>query len=297
MRIAIAGGSGSLGRALADAQRAAGHEVVTLLRAEPTRPGERRWDPEAGHIHGPGLSDVDAVVNLAGEPIAQRWTPAAKQRIAASRLMATLTIVAALEPDGRCQRLLNGSSCAIYGDPGVDYVDEDSPVHASGFLARVCVDWETSARHAPVPTVLLRSGHVLSPGAPFGFGPPGFRGGLNVRVGDGRQWVPWIHLDDWLAAVLALLSSPVEGPVNLTSPEPVQHDDLLRAMGRHGGRAASFTWPRLALVARFGDEVVREVLGTSVRALPRVLLEQGFAFAHPSVDAAMADLLTAQRAG
>ncbi|WP_040157700.1 DUF1731 domain-containing protein [Nigerium massiliense] len=293
MRIAIAGGTGSLGTLLEASLADAGHGVVKLQRGEPTGPNERRWDPETGHIFGPGLDDVDAVINLAGESIGQRWTPEVRRLIRASRLTSTLTVVAALDPNGRCQRFLNASSCAIYGDRGDEVTDVDAP-SGQGFLARTCVQWETSARHSPVPTVLLRSAHVLSAG-------DGARGsglastiGLGLRVGRRDQFVPWIHARDWVAAVRHLVTSDVEGPVNVTAPDPVRYGVFLRSL-RRASRRPSFSL--VSARARFGAQMVDEVLRPSIRAVPGDLLASGFTFRFPGTDAAMTDLFAGSSVG
>ena len=149
MRVAIAGSTGMLGQALARHLVGEGHEVIGLVRGRATRTDQRSWDPDGGRIDGPGLEDVDAVVNLTGSPIAGgRWTAERKAEILTSRTGSARTLVAALSPGGRCQRFLSGSATGYYGSTGPEIVDEESPA-GTGFLAGVAADWEAAAGQCP----------------------------------------------------------------------------------------------------------------------------------------------------
>jgi len=291
MRVAIAGSTGLLGEALVRYLTESGHDVLRLVRREPVRPGERLWDPTAGRIARPGLDDVDAVVNLAATGIGdRRWTAARKREILLSRTQGTLTLVHALHPDGRCQRLLNGSAIGFYGSTGDRIVDEDSPA-GSGFLAGVVVEWEAAASHAPVPTALLRTGPVLARhGGYLAKQWLVFALGLGGRIGDGRQYLSWISLADHVRAMAFLLTSPLTGPVNLVAPEPVTNADFTRALGAYLHRPTPLPLPLPAVRLLFGREFVTDAVLSGCRVRPSRLLEAGFEFRHPRVAQALAAL-------
>ncbi len=281
-----------IGAALVQALRWRGDEVVRLTRRRPISPDERQWFPSEARIGGPGLADVDAVVNLAGEPIASgRWTEKRKQEILTSRVNATRACVSALTADGRCQRFLNGSAIGVYGKTGDEAVTELSP-HGEGFLAEVVVAWEQQTRDSPVPAVLLRSGHVLSPrGGYIGRQLPLFQMGLGGKWGDGSQWLSWISLDDEIRAIVHLLSSSVTGPVNLTAPEPVTNERFTAALAHAIRRVAAIPVPVPAVRALYGNELVDEGILASQRVLPGVLLEDDFRFLDMQIEPALARLL------
>ncbi len=294
MRVAIAGSSSLLGQALVPALRAAGHDVLRLVRGRADGPDERLWDQDAGRIFGPGLSDVDAVVNLAGSRLtALPWTPSRKEELRRSRVTGTLTIVAHLEPDGRCQRFLNGSSVTYYGDRGEQDCFVWTP-KGEGFLAEVMADAEAAARHSPVPTALLRSGVPLTP---VGYLPHQRLAGIGLggRLGDGRQYVSWIHPTDWTRAVDFLLADTVEGPVNLTAPHPVTNAEWTVEFARARGRRPGGAIPPALVRAVYGREFADTLLLGGVRALPAVLTDLGFTWWHPGLPAALADVVGAGR--
>ncbi len=291
MRVAIGGSNGMLGRALAHHLSANGHEVVRLVRGEVTASDQRAWDPDAGRISAPGLDDVDAVVNLAGSPIAGgRWTAARKADIRRSRTSSTLTIVTSLHPDGRCQRLLNGSAIGYYGDTGIEIVDERSP-NGRGFLASVVADWEAAAAHSPVPTIFLRTGQVLAAEGGFlAMQRPLFAAGLGGKIGDGRQFVSWISLADHVRAMDWLLTSEVTGPVNLVAPNPVTNAAFTRAFGSHLNRPTLLPMPLPLVRLAFTSEFVDDALLSSTRVRPARLLDAGFHFTHAKLGQAFAAL-------
>lgn len=288
MRVAVTQGPRPLADALCVAIEASGDEVLRLVRGRPG-PGERAWDPLSGRIAAPGLADVDAVVNLWCSSPWHRWTDAVREDMRGSRAAGTLTVVSALEPDGRCQRFLNLSSVAFYGDGGPDPLTGDSP-RGSGFLADITAEWETAARHAPVPTALLRTSHVLAHGAGY---LEHRRHRLARRLGSGRQYVPWVHLTDWVRATIVLLHDPHEGPINITAPEPVTETTFVRSFNRALGHRPRLPLPEGALTAWWGEDMARSTVLASRRAVPRRLGELGFAFDFPTLDAALADLLGA----
>jgi hypothetical protein len=268
-----------------------GHEVVRLVRGTPQAPDQRRWDPEAGRISKPGLDDVDAVVNLAGTPIAgARWTRERKAAIRRSRVTSTLTIVTSLAPDGRCQRLLNGSATGFYGDTGSAIVDELSPA-GRGFLARVVQDWEAAATHSPVSTAVLRTGQVLArEGGYLAAIWKLFAAGLGGRMGDGRQFLSWISLTDHVRAMEYLLTSDITGPVNLVGPRPVTNAEFTRTFAGYLNRPAVLPTPLPAVGLLFGRDFVREALVAGQRVQPAKLVEAGFGFEHKTLVEALAGL-------
>lgn len=291
MRIAIAGASGLLGRATAAHLRAAGHRVLALVRREASGPDERRWDPDSGRIAAPGLADVDAVINFSGAGIADaRWSVERKAELRSSRLNSTTTLAAALEPGGRCRRLLNGSAIGFYGDTGETMVDEGTP-QGAGFLAQLVADWERAAHAAPVPTAYLRTGQVLTnEGGFLGKQRLPFQLGLGGRLGSGRQFLSWIHVDDYTRAIAQLLDSTLTGPVNLCGPNPVTNARFTAAFAQALNRPALIPIPLPALRLMFGSEMVDEALLSGTRVQPRRLLDDGFEFDHPQLDEALASV-------
>lgn len=291
MRITIAGASGLLGRATAAHLRATGHEVLALVRREASGPDERRWDPDSGRIAAPGLADVDAVINFSGAGIADaRWSVERKAELRSSRLNSTTTLAAALEPGGRCRRLLNGSAIGFYGDTGETMVDEGTP-QGAGFLAQLVADWERAAHAAPVPTAYLRTGQVLTTEGGFlGKQRLPFQLGLGGRLGSGRQFLSWIHVDDYTRAIAQLLDSTLTGPVNLCGPNPVTNARFTAAFAHALNRPALIPIPLPALRLMFGSEMVDEALLSGTRVQPRRLLDDGFEFDHPELDEALASV-------
>lgn len=291
MRITIAGASGLLGRATAAHLRATGHEVLALVRREASGPDERRWDPDSGRIAAPGLADVDAVINFSGAGIADaRWSVERKAELRSSRLNSTTTLAAALEPGGRCRRLLNGSAIGFYGDTGETMVDEGTP-QGAGFLAQLVADWERAAHAAPVPTAYLRTGQVLTTEGGFlGKQRLPFQLGLGGRLGSGRQFLSWIHVDDYTRAIAQLLDSTLTGPVNLCGPNPVTNARFTDAFAQALNRPALIPIPLPALRLMFGSEMVDEALLSGTRVQPRRLLDDGFEFDHPELDEALASV-------
>ena len=299
MRVAVTGASGLIGRALVERLEAAGHWAVPVVRTgdsrrEPTS-GDRptlRWDPDAGEIDAAGLEGLDAVFHLAGEPIAaRRWSPEQKQRIAESRIQGTTVLAEALaglsKPPGV---LVSASAIGYYGSRSDEPLDESSS-GGDDFLAQVCRDWEAAAdpaRSAGIRVVHPRTGVVLSQsGGALAEMLPFFRLGLGGRVGDGRQWMSWITLHDEVEALMWLLTADLEGPVNLTAPEPVTNRELTKALGRALRRPTLLPTPKPALWARLGRELTEALLYSSARVQPTALLDNGFTFNHPDIATAL----------
>lgn len=290
MRIAVSGASGLLGSALAPALRAAGHDVARLVRRKPGGADEVRWDPAQGTIDAAGLEGVDAVVNLAGENVGHRWTGPRKRRILESRVRGTRLLaetVAQLHPT---PALVCVSAVGYYGLTGDEPLDESGP-RGQGFLAGVVAAWEESsqpARDAGARVVHLRCGIVLARrgGALARLLTP-FRLGLGGRVGSGRQWWSWVSITDAVAAFRHAVESDLAGVANVVSPGVTRNAEFARTLGRALHRPAVMPLPALAVKAAFG-QMGEEMLLGGQRVESRVLLGRGFAFAHPTLDAALA---------
>ncbi len=293
MRIVISGASGLIGTPLVQRLRAGGHDVVRLVRREPTAPGEVRWDPASGALTrttaGALAADggVDAAINLSGAGVGdKRWTEGYREEVLRSRTTATEALARGLAELPRPPSvLLQGSASGVYGDRGDEVLDEGSPA-SSEFLAGVCVAWEAAAqpaRDAGIRVADLRTGIVLAPrGGAFGALLPLIRLGLGGPLGNGAAWWSWITLEDEVRAIEWLLTSDVSGPVNLVSPEPARNGDLIRAVAGALRRRALVPAPAAALRAAVGD-FADEVLA-SRRVSPSVLLTAGFDFTSPDVE-------------
>jgi uncharacterized protein (TIGR01777 family) len=292
MKVAVTGSSGLIGTRLVAGLQADGHEVLRLVRRTPRTADEHRWDPQHRRIDPVLLSDVDAVVNLAGTPIRpRRFTAGYKEQLRSSRLDSTVTVsealaaAAAADPE-RPRVLLSASGIDYYGDTADLPIDETAPP-GSSFLARLCVEWEAATRpaeEAGVRVVHLRTGLVVGRDAMLmrilGLV---FRVGLGGRMGSGRQYWPWISLDDEVAAIRFLLTADVSGPVNLTAPDPVTNAEFVRRLARVVHRPAVFPVPGPVLSLALGDFGRSSVLGGR-RALPTVLERAGFTWTHPDLD-------------
>jgi uncharacterized protein (TIGR01777 family) len=306
MRVLITGATGTIGLALADALTARGDQVVALSR-DPER-GQRvlgegvevhPWaEPESAPPPAEALAGADAVINLLGEPVAQRWSDTAKQRIRESRIRGTRMLVAglmALPSDGRPGALISQSATGYYGPRGDAPLDEQASP-GDDFLAELTVAWEGEATSAQTATrvVCTRTGVVLSPGGgalakmlPF------FKLGIGGPVAGGQQYVPWIHLDDVVGGFLHCLDHDgASGAVNLTAPNPVTNAELSRALGHALGRPAVLPVPGAALRLLYGE--MAEMVTTGQRAIPAKLGELGYTFRHPEIEAALKDVLSDQ---
>ena len=260
------------------------HSVRALSRAA--------WNVLAGEPPAESLTGADAVVHLAGSPVAQRWTPWAKREIRASRVKGTHHLVTALSTlKQRPMALVCASAIGIYGDRGDEVLTEVSPV-AGGFLADVCREWESEADLAEslgVRVVKLRFGIALGRkgGALERMLPP-FRAFMGGRLGSGSQWMSWIHIDDIVGMIRHALASPLSGVVNATAPNPVRNREFARELGAALHRPAIFPVPAAALRIMLGE--MSGVLLASQRVLPKAAETAGYRFAFSELGAALRNL-------
>jgi uncharacterized protein (TIGR01777 family) len=275
--------------------RAAGHEVIRLVRRDPAAPEEVRWDPARGQLNPADLAGVDAAVNLSGANVSQRWTQASRRAIRDSRVESTALLaetLASLSPLPKV--LLSGSAIGFYGDTDDRLVDEDGP-RGDGFLADVVGDWEAAthpAMSAGIRVCRLRTGIVLArQGGALRLQLPIFKLGLGGRLGNGRQFTSWITLEDEIAAIGFLLTADdVSGPVNLVAPNPVTNREFTKALATALHRPAVAAVPPVALRLVFGG-FAEEGLLIGQRLTPRVLTGAGFAFRHPDLAEALESVL------
>jgi uncharacterized protein (TIGR01777 family) len=292
MRILIAGASGFLGTKLVERLRHEGHDVTRLVRRPARGADEATWEPSGGQLDPALVSVTDAVINLAGAGVGdKRWTPAYKSQIRSSRVDSTGTIARTIKDlpvEDRPRTLLNASAVGWYGDTGDQEVTEDAPA-GTGFLADVCRVWEAAARPAEdagIRVALLRTGLPLDEHG--GLLKPQmlpFRMGVGGKLGNGRQWLPWIALQDWLDAVVFVLDRDIAGPVNLVGPAPVTNATFTEIFGRLLHRPTVMPIPGIALhvaLGEFAGEALR-----SQRVLPGVLGQAGFEWNHPTIESAL----------
>jgi uncharacterized protein (TIGR01777 family) len=288
MRIGVTGASGLLGTALVPVLRGGGHEVVCIGRGPEA---DVRWNPAIGEIDTAACAGIDAFVHLAGANVGQRWTSAHRREIRDSRVAGTTLIArtaAALVPQPRA--LVCASAVGIYGNAGDAVCDESTPP-GHDFLAEVVQAWESgagAARAAGIRTVHLRLGVILSRhGGALGKLLPIFRLGAGGRVGNGRQWMSWLSVDDAVGIVcFALEQGMLSGAVNATAPSPVTNAEFTATLARVVHRPALFPVPALALNFVFG-EMAQATLLASQRAVPGRLLAAGYLFRHATLEPAL----------
>jgi hypothetical protein len=296
MVIAISGSSGLIGSALVRALGAHGHDVRRIVRGAPSAATDIAWDVEHGTIDAARLDGVEAVIHLAAENLAQRWTSAARRRIRESRVAGTAALARALaEMERKPRVLLSASAVGVYGNRGDETLDEQSAT-GNDFLAEVCTAWEAAtapAKDAGIRVVLLRSGLVLSrDGGVLAKMLTPFKLGIGGHLGSGRQWMSWISMDDYSRAVNFLLATTaISGPVNVVAPNPVTNAEFTRTLGRVLARPSFFPVPKLALNLLLG-ELAHDTVLASQRVVPRRLLEAGFDFQHPTLESALRAALT-----
>jgi len=300
MKVTVTGATGTLGSALVAELLARGDEVTALSR----NPDSARrklgaevnalaWaDPKGDSPPAQALRGQDAVMHLLGEPVAQRWSEQAKKEIRDSRVLSTRNLVAGLAELSEAERpgvLVSQSASGFYGPQGDQRVDESAPA-ADDFLAEVCVAWEAEAHHAEslgLRVALARTGVVMSEegGALEKMLPP-FKLGVGGPVAGGKQYVPWIHADDVVGALLFCLDTEgATGPINLSAPEPVTNAELSKALGHVLKRPAVAPVPAFAIKTLYGE--MASIVTSGVRAVPKRLLELGYDFRRPDLEDAL----------
>lgn len=301
-RVAVSGASGLIGRALVPLLETQGHTVLRLVRRPAGEDSEVFWDPAGGRIEREKLEGVDAVVHLAGENVgAGRWTEARRRAIRGSRVAGTRLLVDACGALAQPPRVWVGATAVgVYGDRGDEVLTETS-APGGGFLAEVCAAWEAEARRAGewgARVALARFGVVLTPaGGALAKMLPLFRAGLGGRLGDGRQWMSWIAIDDAVGAIYhALADERCAGAFNAVAPAPVRNAEFVRGLGRVLGRPAVLPAPAAALRLALGQMADEAVLAGQ-RAVPEALTRSGYAFRFPEVEGALRHVLGRTKRG
>ncbi|TAM80658.1 MAG: TIGR01777 family protein [Acidobacteria bacterium] len=300
MKVLVTGSSGLIGSALIPVLTTQGHQVVRLVR-RPAQPDEdiAVWDPINGKLDTDALNGTSAVVNLAGEPInALRWTGKRKKRIRSSRVSGTRLLSESLAQLAVPPRVLvSASAVGYYGSQGDEVLTEESPAGLD-FLSTVCQEWEAAtepARQKGVRVVNLRIGMVLSAkGGALRAMLPAFKAGVGGKLGDGRQFVSWIAIDDLTQTIShAIATESLSGPVNAASPNPVRNVEMTKALGHVLKRPTFLSMPVPIVRVIFG-EMADALLLSSLRVEPRRLLASGFAFQFPDFESSLRHLLEGQ---
>jgi uncharacterized protein len=295
MKILIAGASGLVGSALGSNLKAEGAEVTPLVRSA-AKHGEIEWHPDRGSIDGPALEGFDAVINLAGDGIANgRWTEEKKRRIIDSRVKGTRLLSETMANLARKPKtFINASAVGFYGSRGNQLLDEESGP-GEGFLAGVCRQWESAtarAEQADIRVVKLRLGVILTKdGGIMGSMVAPFKLGLGGKVGSGEQVISWVAMDDVVAAISFILQDEsLRGPINVVAPQPVTNEEFTKTLGRVLSRPTFMTMPAFAARLAFG-EMADEMMLSSTRVAPKVLNDAGFKFQFPELEGAVRAML------
>jgi len=298
MRVTVTGATGRIGRHLVAALKARGDEVAVLTR-DPDRAGEQlgveafAWNLKEDAAPKEALAGRDAIVHLAGEDVGQRWNDKVKAEILDSREKGTRNIVHTIfDTTPRPKALICASASGYYGAHGDEPVDELA-APGSDWLAGVVARWERQADTAKIGTrtVMVRTGIVLDPdgGALAKMLPP-FKAGIGGPIGSGRQYMPWIHLDDLVGIYLAAIDNQTfQGPVNACAPEPVTNKAFAKALGRAINRPAVAPVPGFTIKLLYGE--MSQIVLTGVRMVPSRVAELGYEFQHPDLDEALRDTL------
>ena len=297
MRVAVTGSHGLIGSAVVSALGARGDRVVRVVREGAGGPDEVTWQPATGHIDAARLNGIDAAVHFAGESLAARWTPERRAAIRESRLRGTGLLAQALAGlPSRPRVLVSASAVGYYGSRGDEVLTEAS-APGTGFLAELCREWEAAAgaaRSAGIRVVHPRFGIVLAEqGGILAKIAPIFRLGAGGPLASGRQYLPWVAIDDAVGAVLlALERGSIAGPVNVVAPQAVTNREFTAALGRAVGRPAVLPVPAAALRAMFGD-MADEALLASQRVEPALLRAEGYDFRFGELERALRHVLAA----
>lgn len=295
-RILMSGASGLIGTALVASLEAQGTQIVRLVRGGASNAAQVSWDP-MGRLAPAVVSGFDAVIHLAGESIVGRWTEEKRRAIRESRVQGTGHLAAALaQCDVKARVLVCASAVGFYGSRGDELLREESP-GGQGFLPEVCREWEAASRvaaEAGIRTVNIRIGLVLSAkGGALGNMLKPFKLGLGGRIGSGRQWWSWIHMEDILGGIQhAIRTESLSGAVNLVAPNPVRNAEFTKVLASALRRPAFFPVPEFALRLAFGQMAAEELLLASQRVEPGKLLASGYAFHFSELRAALENLIS-----
>jgi hypothetical protein len=294
MNVLIGGSNGLIGKELVNRLRSEGHRVICLVRREPFSSDEIQWDIPNRKINLKDVSSIDGVIHLGGAPIAdRRWSDSVCEELRSSRILSTELLVETLKEANVSPKVfICASAIGIYGDRLDEKLTERSSV-GRGFLADLTSDWEKMASKASIGRVIYaRFGIVLSPtGGALGKMLLPFRLGVGGRLGAGHHYMSWITLSDAISALMFMLeSSNSTGPINIVSPSPVRNEEFTRILGKVLGRPALFPVPSFALRLLFGS-MVDEVLLSSQRVIPDVLLREGFKFDDSNLETALSEML------
>ena len=299
MKIIVAGSSGLIGSKLVERLESQGHQVIRMRHGEliGSSSHSATWNPSASKVDLSQVGQVDAVVNLAGEPIGtSRWTTSKRQKIVESRENGSRILVEAMskmETPPKC--FLNGSAIGYYGDTGDSAVDEDQE-SGEGFLAEVCIRNEAAAEKASalgVRVVHLRTGIVLAKnGGVLKKQLPLFALGLGGRLGSGKQNLSWVHIEDEVNGIIFALETEVHGPLNLTSPNSVTNSEFTKTLAAIMVRPSFLAVPKLALEAVVGTEITHEMLLVSQKVAPKKLVLNGFRFQFPNLEGALRNIIS-----
>jgi hypothetical protein len=295
MRVVLSGASGLIGTSLRQHLSAEGHDVVQLVRRPAATEAEIQWAPERREIPATALDSADVVINLSGAGIGdKRWSRDRKTELIDTRVQPTATLAEAIAAATSKPVFLSASGIGFYGNRGDELLDETS---TSGdlFLSEICRQWEDAAqpaRDAGARVAHLRTGVVLTPkGGALARQLPLFKLGLGGKFGSGKQWLPWVTLDDEVRAIDFLMTAEVSGPVNICAPSAVTAGDFAKALGKALGRPAALPVPSFGPSLIFGSELVRELLLAGQHAVPDVLRTAGFTFNHAQLDVGLKELL------
>lgn len=294
MKITLTGASGFLGKKLIARLQSEGHQLHLLGRKRPAdlsgSASFTQWDALSGEVPVEAVDGADAILHLAGEPVAQKWDDTVKRRIRESRVNGTKALVAAIAKAAvKPKVLVAASAIGFYGSRGEERLTEES-APGTGFLPEVCVAWEQAIDQAAqfVPRIVkLRIGVVLGAGggALEKMLPP-FKMGMGGKIGDGKMWMSWIHIDDIVGLLLfAMHNDGVSGPVNGTSPHPARNEDFTRALGRAVRRPTLFAVPVVALKAMYGE--MADIVLASQCVEPVAAKKAGYTFVHPDLEEAL----------